>query len=137
MVIIECDSGLHELVAAEGMFLHRKGSDVFTPVRRVMVTDPQAWEEVPEDAGAVAAREAVYGAEVARLVAERYSVAQELALINNAMAGGDEAHAAEYAAYQAYRAECKARARAALEAENEQETVSVPDVEKLEEDDHE
>lgn len=53
----------------------------------------------------------VYGVLVSKFIHERYSQDDEFALINNYNAD-PQGHAQEYAEYQTYRDECKARARA-------------------------
>ena len=50
---------------------------------------------------------------VSRYIREKYTLDAEFALINNHNAD-PEGHAEDYAEYQAYRAECKARAKAEL-----------------------
>lgn len=52
----------------------------------------------------------MYPKKVAEYIHERYSQDTEFALINNYNADPEE-HGEEYAEYQAYRAECKARAK--------------------------
>lgn len=53
-----------------------------------------------------------YNAKVAELIHERYDADKEMSLINNMMeAEPTEVHKAEYLAYQAYRAECKLKAK--------------------------
>lgn len=76
-------------------------------------------------------REDLYAQTVSRLVHERYSMDAEIALMANAqcpalLADEDRAAAvaAELEAYQAYRAECKARAAAEVEALMAQEEES-------------
>ena len=68
-------------------------------------------------------REDLYAQTVSRMVHERYSIDAEIALMANAqcpalLADEDRAAsvAAELEAYQAYRAECKVRAAAEVEA---------------------
>lgn len=110
------------LTASEGMSLSHDGQ---VPTERIGQASVVAWEadrwtEIPmaavAEAAATAQRDAAYKARVEALIAERYSPSDETGLINNML---DEAptedHRAEYRAYQAYRAECKARARAELE----------------------
>lgn len=76
-------------------------------------------------------REELYAQTVSRMVHERYSIDAEIALMANAqcpalLADEDRAAsvAAELEAYQAYRAECKARAAAEVEALMAQEEES-------------
>lgn len=115
-------NGQWQLDSADGHILHRIGSDDYTPLRHARVTSPDEWEEIPE-AAVPLYTDSEYKTRVAALVHERYSVDDEIALAANAACQtllADEARAAafadEYAAYQTYRAECKARAKAELEA---------------------
>lgn len=55
-------------------------------------------------------REQMYPKMVTKHIRERYTLDAEFALINNYNAD-PETYGADYAEYQAYRAECKARAR--------------------------
>ncbi len=112
------DNNLVALEADEGRFLHMIGTDATTPLRKTTVKAdalPQ-WEELPLDA-IPPYTEAEYEARVEALIRERYSVSQEFALINNAMAGATERHRSEYDAYQEYREQCKRSAREQLERE--------------------
>ena len=119
MVRISCDSD---------HILHRIGSGDYAEIRRATV-DPSAvadWEEIPAEEGK-AARLAKYKAEeyskrLSAAIHERYSMDDEIALaanINAPMLLNDEEAigkiAEEYAAYQAYRAECKQRVRAEID----------------------
>lgn len=57
-----------------------------------------------------------YGELVEQYILERYSLRQELAIINNFTYQGNESdHAEAYGLYQLYRLDCKARAKKALE----------------------
>jgi len=94
--------------------LHRVGSDDYTPIRHTTAKDPDAWEEIAV-ADIPPYNEAEYKAKVEELIRERYTASDEFALINNVMSGtATEKRRSEYADYQAYREECKARARAIL-----------------------
>lgn len=103
-----------------GHVLHRIGSEEWLPIRHTHVKDPDAWEEVPlEDVPPYTA--AQYAAKVSELIHARYSVDDEIALAANAnspalLADGERASefAIEYEAYQSFRAECKAKAKAEL-----------------------
>lgn len=111
-----------ELAAGQGHILHKVGSGEFPEMRRVLVkpSEVDMYEEVAV-ADIPPYTEAQYAAEVERLIRERYSVADELALINNVMSGATRERQAEYAAYQDYRAECKARAKEILTNKNVQD----------------
>lgn len=103
-----------------GHVLHRIGSEEWLPVRHTHVKDPDAWEEVAlEDVPPYTP--AQYAAKVSELIHARYSVDDEIALAANAnspalLADKERASefAIEYEAYQSFRAECKAAAKAAL-----------------------
>ena len=91
--------------------LHFKGSDSYSPIKRLTTANPEDWEEI-EIGDIPPYTIAEYNAKVAELIHERYDSDKEMSLINNMMeAEPTEAHKAEYRAYQAYRAECKQRAK--------------------------
>lgn len=119
-----------ELSTDPDHILHRIGNDDYSTIRRAIVTDPDEWEDVPvEDIPPYTIAE--YNAKVAELIHERYDADKEMSLINNMMeAEPTEAHKAEYSAYQAYRAECKLKAKdpalyvkGTPDTENEPETT--------------
>ena len=91
--------------------LHFKGSDSYSPIKRLTTANPEDWEEIAiEDIPPYTTAE--YNAKVAELIHERYDSDKEMSLINNMMeAEPTEAHKVEYRAYQAYRAECKLKAK--------------------------
>ena len=91
--------------------LHFKGSDNYNPIRKLTTANPEDWEEIAiGDIPPYTIAE--YNAKVAELIHERYDSDKEMSLINNMMeAEPTEAHKAEYRAYQAYRAECKLKAK--------------------------
>ena len=91
--------------------LHHKGSDDYATIRKAITANPEDWEEIAiEDIPPYTIAE--YNAKVAELIHERYDADKEMSLINNMMeAEPTEAHKAEYRAYQAYRAECKLKAK--------------------------
>ena len=110
--------------------LHFKGSDNYNPIRKLTTANPEDWEEIAiEDIPHYTIAE--YNAKVAELIHERYDADKEMSLINNMMeAEPTEAHKAEYRAYQAYRAECKLKAKdpslyvkGTPDTENEPETT--------------
>ena len=91
--------------------IHRIGGEDYPTLRRAIVTDPEEWEEVAVD-DIPPYTTAEYNNKVAELIHERYDADKEMSLINNMMeAEPTEAHKAEYSAYQAYRAECKLKAK--------------------------
>ena len=91
--------------------IHRIGDEDYPILRRAIVTGPEEWEEVAvEDIPPYTTAE--YNNKLAELIHERYDADKEMSLINNMMeAEPTEAHKAEYSAYQAYRAECKLKAK--------------------------
>ena len=91
--------------------LHFKGSDSYSPIKRLTTANPEDWEEI-EIGDIPPYTIAEYNAKVAELIHERYDSDKEMSLINNMMeAEPTEAHKAEYRTYQAYRAECKLKAK--------------------------
>ncbi len=100
-----------QVTSTEGRLVRRVGSDVY--FRRATVLDTDTEVDFEEVDSRPAYSLADYEARVAELIAERYTTAQELALINNYNAGEC---AEEYAFYQSFRAECKAKARQELES---------------------
>lgn len=106
MVIIENK----QVYSTEGKHIHRVGSDAYFKRGTVLASDTAAdYEEVDE---IPAYTEAEYRDKVAELIRQRYSADEETSLINNVLDAEPTAqHRAEYAEYQAYRAQCKARAK--------------------------
>ncbi len=105
--------------STEGLGIRRKGSAGRGYSSMTPASDPDRFEEVDPsereaEAGAAetARFEEARKARVAALIRERYSPDDEFALINNMIDSPTEEHRDEYAAYQAYRAECKERAKA-------------------------
>lgn len=111
--------------------LHKIGSEDYTEIRHITVKpeDVDLYEEIAlEDIPPYT--EAEYKAKVSELIHERYSIDDEIALAANAsspMLLDDEERAAEvaaeYAAYQAYRQECKTRAKELLTARRDGKEV--------------
>ena len=88
--------------------LHRIGSDDYTAIRLIMAKDPDAWEEIAlSDIPRYTKPE--YDTEVERLIRQRYSVSAELAILRQRDTKPDE-----FAAYNAFAEQCKARAREIL-----------------------
>lgn len=114
--------GLVSLDTDNDHILHRIGSDTYPVMRHTTVRPNHVADyEAVAVADIPPYTETEYKAKVAALVHERYSIDDEIALAANANAPmllADESAAAafaeEYAAYQTYRAECKARALALL-----------------------
>lgn len=111
MTKTERTDGRVELLAAEGCFLRRKGStEDCRDNRRLTVPADRVdeWEEVA--IGSLPAyTEAQYEERVTELIRERYSVSAELAVLRQR-----DTKPEEFAAYDAYAEECKARAREEL-----------------------
>lgn len=93
--------------------LHRIGNEDYPIIRHTFVKadDVDNYEEIAiSDIPPYTKTE--YDAKVAELIHARYDVDKEMSLINNMMeAEPTEAHKTEYYEYQAYRAECKQRAK--------------------------
>ena len=88
--------------------LHRIGSDDYTEIRHIMAKDPDAWEEIAlPDIPRYTNTE--YADEVERLIRQRYSVSAELAILRQRDTKTDE-----FATYNAFAEDCKARAREIL-----------------------
>lgn len=110
------DINMWALDTDENHILHKIGSDDYTELHHATVKDPSLWEEIAVEE-IPPYTEAQYSAKVAELVHERYSLDDEIALINN-MRDGDvtEKRRTEYAEYQLYRTECKVKAKELLSA---------------------
>lgn len=108
------DINMWALDTDKNHILHKIGSDDYTELRHATVKDPSLWEEIAVEE-IPPYTEAQYSAKVAELVHERYSLDDEIALINN-MRDGDvtEKRRTEYAEYQQYRTECKVKAKELL-----------------------
>ncbi len=109
-----------ELSTDAAHILHKKGSEDYPEVRRLMTRDADSYEEVAvKDIPPYTAKE--YAEEVSRLIRERYSADDEFALINNVMAGVTDKRQSEYAAYTEYRDKCKVQAKINLSARKSEE----------------
>ena len=102
-------SGLIKLTATAGL-IHKIGTDTYVKSVIMLPDDTlDMYQEVPENP---AYTKEQYDAKVADLTHERYSPDEETSLINNMLEEhSTEEHIAEYRTYQAYRAECKQRAK--------------------------
>lgn len=110
--------GLWALDADAAHILHRIGSENYPDIHHTTVKAPDQWEEIAV-ADIPPYTEAEYKARVEALIRERYTASDEFALINNVMSGATEKRQNEYAEYQAYRQECKARAKELLTQEKQ------------------
>lgn len=101
-----------EIFADEGKELARTSDRKSVGTRaRILASALDEWTEVDPAEAADSEREARYKARVVALIRERYDADDETALLAN-RGDGDPVHAEEYAAWQAYREQCKQRARA-------------------------
>ncbi|MDE6340430.1 MAG: hypothetical protein K2K97_11685 [Muribaculaceae bacterium] len=102
-------SGLTKLTATAGL-IHKTGTDTY--VKSVIMLPDETLDMYEEVAEKPAYTEEQYKRKVAELIHERYSTDDEIGLGNNMREENPtEEHVAEYRAYQAYRAECKQRAK--------------------------
>lgn len=104
------DKGQYREIAATSGYLHRLGTEVYAKAAIMMPTDTE--DNFEEVASIPTYTEAEYEAEVVRLIRERYSVADELAILRQR-----DSKPEEFAAYNAFAEECKAQAKAQLAAE--------------------
>lgn len=111
--IIEMKDGFKRITSTTGL-IHKKGTDVDRSNLTMLPGETiDMYEEVMEKPPYT---EEEYKQKVAKLIHERYGADEETSLINNMLDDNPtEDHIAEYRAYQAYRAECKARAKEMLE----------------------
>lgn len=111
MTQTERTDGRVELLAGDGCFLRRKGStEDCRDNRRLTVAAGRVgeWEEVSADS-LPAYTEAEYGERVTALIRERYSASAELAVLRQR-----DTKPQEFADYNAFAEQCKARAREEL-----------------------
>lgn len=113
-----------------GGYLHKKGDKQYSQTRRACILEPDSpdnYEEIPfgeYDAIILTQyKKEEYSRRLSAAIHERYSLDDEVALaanINSQMLLADEAKAdaiaQEYAEYQQFRAECKAKVRAEIDA---------------------
>lgn len=106
-------NGQWQLDSADGHILHHKGSDDYTPLRHARVTSPDEWEELTEAEATslTAAREseAAYKQRIIALIRTRYDQDDETAILRQRDTKPDE-----FAEYNAFVEDCKARAREIL-----------------------
>ena len=103
------------LIAGEGMSLIKNGEMPAEPTPRalVAVAEIENWTEIPAHeviaANEAAKREEAYKARVEELIAERYSLREELAIHRQR-----DSKPGEFAEYNDFAEACKARAREEL-----------------------
>lgn len=108
---VQKTNNLVELSTDKEHILHRIGSEDYNVIRKIMTSNPDEWEEIAVT-DIPPYTKAEYDKKVAELIHARYDADKEMSLINNIMkAEPTEVHKAEYSAYQAYRAECKLKAK--------------------------
>ena len=108
---VQKTNNLVELSTDKEHILHRIGSEDYNVIRKIMTSNPDEWEEIAVT-DIPPYTKAEYDKKVAELIHARYDADREMSLINNIMeAEPTEVHKAEYSAYQAYRAECKLKAK--------------------------
>lgn len=102
-----------ELTTDADHILHRIDSDNYSDIRRISVPlgDIASWEELHLTA-LPPYTEAQYDATVSALIRARYSLDAELAILRQR-----DTKPSEFAAYNAFAEQCKARAREQLAAE--------------------
>ena len=93
--------------------LHFKGSDSYSPIKRLTTANPEDWEEIEiEDIPPYT--NAQYAAKVSELIHSRYSLDDEIALRANLEDDPTEKRTNEFAEYLAFRKQCKEEAKKIL-----------------------
>lgn len=109
----QLNNGKAEIWTDAEHIIRKKGDNNSTQIRRrrVNADELSQWEEVAvADMRPYSDEE--YNAKVAELIHQRYDANKETSLINNMLEDNPtEEHVAEYREYQAFRAECKLRAK--------------------------
>ncbi len=126
MITTEIKGGRTHLVT-DGAYLVHKASGRRCGRRTYLMAGetPEDYDEVAEEP---AYSEEEYNAKVAELIHVRYSADRETSLINNMLDDEPtEEHRAEYREYQAYRAECKERAKELLSEKPAEDPTEVVD----------
>lgn len=99
----------HRISSDSGKYVRRVADGLTAKAIAAMAYNAEDYEEV--DQPAAETDEAEYEAEVVRLIRERYSVADELALLRQR-----DSKPQEFAEYNAYAEACKAEAKAQVSA---------------------
>lgn len=109
MELSQFTNGIAKLTATSG-FIHKIGTDTYVKSLIMLPSDTlDMYEEVDEKPKYT---EEEYKRKVSELIHEKYDADSETSLINNMLeVNPTEEHKAEYEEYQAYRAECKRKAR--------------------------
>lgn len=111
--IIEHDK-FREIAATEG-YLHRVGDSNYSEVKRAILLPNETIETYEEVMELPKYTEAEYKAKVKELIAEKYSIEDEIALINNMnVKDPKDEHIIEYDEYMTFRDECKNKAKEEL-----------------------
>ena len=96
--------------------LHFKGSDNYSPIKRLTTANPEDWEEIAiEDIPPYTNAE--YAAKVSELIHQKYSLDDEIALRANLEDDPTEKRTNEFAEYLAFRKQCKEDAKKLLTEE--------------------
>lgn len=109
-----------------GNVLHRIGSNYQIPISKIITSigNDSLYEEITQDEFYLAKlnelKDQLYKKYVSDFIHERYSIDDEIALINNinSLPASDQDNSIvvqEFQSYQSYRNECKLRARAVLD----------------------
>ena len=100
----------HRITSDSGKYVRRRSDGLTAKAIAAMTFNADDYEEADELP--VTIDETAYKERVERLIRERYTVADELALLRQR-----EAKAEEFAAYNAFAEACKAQAKAEVTAE--------------------
>lgn len=99
-----------ELIATEG-YIHRKADKEYQAIKRLVPYIDGTIDEY-EEIMELPKTEKEYKAKVRKLIAQKYDIEDEIALINNKDI--DDKHLNEYNEYMSYREECKIKAKELL-----------------------
>lgn len=98
----------NNVTSTEGKYIQRKGSPFLGlhNSQAIPGDTPDDWMEVDE----APINEQEYKAKIQELIALKYSISDEIALLNNLRDGTPE-HIKEYEEYNSYREECKIKVK--------------------------
>lgn len=108
-------NGKREIVATEGVVC-RKGNTPSPDIHRMQMLPTDTIENFEEVIELPKYTEQEYKTKVQELIALKYSIGDEIALLNN-LKDDKEEHLIEYDEYMKYREECKIRAKEILNNE--------------------